>query len=188
VVIGPASIDDRSPVSELTDLMQPLYSHYRVIDVVEGFTILEASEAGKTPDRVIRYTETPQGLPGEFLRISFDQPGAVNRLFWRLAATLFKSPELYVVVTMTFDNNEKVEYAWRGYLSQLQGGIFYSPAGIPEFFGSTFAASAKTPDSLQRNSATIKSAVAEVRRSGGFWNLPVFPRVVPLKVRYCSFR
>ena len=187
VVIGPAAIDDRSPVSELTDLLPPLYSHYHVIAVVEGFTILEANESGKSPDAVIRYAETPQGMPGEFLRISLDQPEAVNKLFWRLAATLFKSPELFVVVTMTNGNNEKVEYAWRGYLSQLQDGVFFSPEGIPEFFGSSFGTSAKMPNPPPRSATTIKSAVAEVRRSGGFWNLPVFPRVVPLKVRYCSF-
>lgn len=187
VVISPASIDDRSPVSELTDLLQPLFSNYHVIDVVEGFTILEARKTARSPASVIRYSETPQGRPGEFLRISLDQPEAVNKLFWRLAATLFKSPQLDVVVTMRFDNNETMEYAWRGYLSQLQDGVFYSPDSLPEFFGATFVSSAKNPDSLQRNARTIRKAMAEVRRSGGFWNLPVFPRVVPLKVRYCSF-
>jgi len=187
VVISPESIDGRSPVSELTDLLQPLYANYHVIDVVEGFTILEAGKTAKSPVSVIRYTDTPQELPGEFLRISLDQPEAVSHRFRRLAATLFKSPQLDVVVTMTFDNNETMEYVWRGYLSQLQGGVFYSPDSLPEFFGATFVSSAKISDSLQRNARTIKNAVAEVRRSGGFWNLPVFPRAVPLKVRYCSF-
>jgi hypothetical protein len=187
VVIGPASIDNRSPVSELTDLLQPLYSHYRVIAIVEGFTILEASDAGKPADRVIRYTETPQGTLGEFLRISFDHAEAINKLLWRLAATLFKSPQLNVFVTMTYDNNKKAEYVWRGYLSQLQGGVFYSPDSIPIFFGSAFEPSAQMTTPLSRGNISIKSAVAEVRRSSGFWNLPVFPRAVPLKVTYCSF-
>lgn len=187
VVIGPGAIDDRSPVSELTDLLPPLYSHYRVSAVVEGFTILEAKETIKSPDTVIRITEKPQEIPGEFLRISFDQPGVVNRLIWRLATTLFKSPELHVVVTMTHADNERREYVWRGYLSQLQSGIFYSPDDIPEFFRSSFGASVKMPASSPQYSSVIKNATAELRRSGGFWNLPVFPRAVPLKIQYCSF-
>jgi hypothetical protein len=187
VVLGPAAIDDRSPVSELTVLLPTLYAHYRVIAVIEGFSILEAGEAGKSPDTVIRYTETPQGMPGEFIRIDFDRPEAVNRLIWRLAAILFKSPELYVVVTMANDNGDKMEYAWRGYLSQLQGGVFFSPAGVADYLRASFRTPANIPKFLPRTAATITSAVAELRRSGGFWNLPVFPRVVPLKVRYCSF-
>jgi hypothetical protein len=187
VVISQAVIDDRSPVVELTDLLPSLYSHYRVFAIVEGFTILEASETGKSPDTAIRCTETAQGIPGEFLNISFDQPEAVNKLFWRLAATLFKSPQLNVLVTIAYGNNEKAEYVWRGYLSQLRGGVLFSPGGTPEFFGTTFGTSAKMPNQSPQNSTVIKSAVAEVRRSGGFWNLPVLPRVVPLKVKYCSF-
>jgi hypothetical protein len=187
VVIGPGSIDARSPVSELTDLLPPLYSHYRVAVIVDGFTILEANESGKSTDRVIRYTEKPQETPGEFLRISFDQPEVVNRLLWRLAATLFKSPELHVTVTITYANNEKLEYIRRGYLSQLQGGVFYSPYDIPNFFWSTFRISPQVAISPFRGTIPIKSAVAELWRSGGFWNLPIIPRVVPLKVEYCSF-
>jgi hypothetical protein len=188
VVIGPASIDNRSPVSELTDLLPPLYSNYRVIDVVDGFILLEAAKEGISLETVVRYSETPQGKPGEFLSISIDQPMAVNSLLWRLAAIIFKSPQLNVVVTILYGNNEKAEYAVRGYLSQLQGGILFSPEGISDFFGSAFRTSAQTQNSQQRNAFTIKSAVAEVRRSPGFWNLPVFPRVVPLKVKFCTFQ
>ena len=183
IVVGPLAIDNRSPVAELTTLLPSLYSNYRVAAVVENYTILEAEVSGKSPDAVLRCTDMPQGIPGEFLQIQMDSPGPVNWFLWRVAATLFKSPELHVVVTMTYGNNEKVEYAWRGYLSQLQDGVFYSPDGIPEFFGSSLGTSAKMPNPSP--STTIKSAVAEVRRSGGFWNLPVIPRIVPLKVTYC---
>jgi hypothetical protein len=186
VVIGPGSIDERSPVSELTDLLQPLYSHYRVIAIFDGFTILEASEAGKSTDSVIRYSETPLGLPGEFLRIEFDQQEAVSRL-WRVATTFFKAPELSIVVTMTLGNGEIVEHEWRGYLSQLQWGVFFSPETVPDFLGSHLRTSPQVTNSLLRSTDTIKSAVAELRRSGGFWNLPVILRVVPLKVKFCSF-
>lgn len=188
VVIGPSAIDDRSPVSELTDLLPHLYSHYRVAAVVDGFTILEADESGKSQDTVIRYSETPTGVAGEFLRISIDQPAAVNKLLWRLVSTVFKSPELSVVVTMTLSNGEKMEYAWRGYLSQLQGGVLFSPETVPEFFGSHFRTSEHAIHSLPHSAGSIKSAVAELRRSVGFWNVPVIPHVVPLKVKYCSFK
>jgi hypothetical protein len=187
VVIGPGSIDDRSPVSELTDLLLPLYAHYQLIAVVEGFNIFEAHEGEKSSDAVIRCTGTPQGAAGEFLRISLDQPDSVNRLYWRLAATFFKSPELYVVVTITYVNNEKIEYGWRGYVSQLQDGVYISPLEMPDFFCSSFRISATMPHPLPRTTVSIKSAVAELRRSSGFWNLPVIPQVVPLKVRFCSF-
>jgi hypothetical protein len=188
VVIGPDAIDDRSPVSELTDLLPSVYSHYRVSAVVEGFTILAASETGIRQEAVIRCTETPQGLPGEFLRISFNHSEAVNKLFWRLATTFFKAPQLDVVVTMQYGDNESREYVSRGYMSQLQDGVYYSPGGIPEFLGTTFKSSVTMPNQSPHNSTTIRSAVAEVRRSPGFWNLPVFPRVVPLKVKFCTFQ
>ena len=188
IVVGPGAIDDRSAVSELTDLVSPLYAHYRVAAIVDGFTILEAHESGKTPDAVIRYSETPTGAAGEFLRISIEQSGVVNKLLWRLAATFFKAPELAVVATVTSGSGEKVEYAWRGYLSQLQGGVLFSPESIPEFFGAHFRTSPELIPSLPRATTTIKGAVAEVRRSGGFWNLPVIPLVVPLKVHYGNFR
>ncbi|HBG05765.1 MAG: hypothetical protein A2075_06250 [Geobacteraceae bacterium GWC2_58_44] len=186
VVIGPSAIDDRSPVAELTDLLPPLGSHYRVIDVVEGFTILRANEAGKPSGRVMRYTETAQGAPGELLRISFDQPQAVNGVLWRLAATLFKAPELDVVVTATHANGERSEYAWRCYLSQLQGGVLFAPQSLPELLLASLA-DGSTPNP-SANPAAIKSAVAELRRSGGFWNLPVIPRRVSLKVDYVSLK
>jgi hypothetical protein len=187
VVIGPGGIDDRSPVSELTDLLAPLYSHYRVSAIVEGFTILEASETGKSPDSVIRYTETPQRVAGEFLRISLDNPVAVNKLLWQLATTLFKSPELSVVVTITHGNGENVGYVFRGYLSQLQDGVLYSPETVPEFIGSHFRTSEQMTLSSPRSTSPIRSVVAELRRGGGFWNLPVIPQVVPLKVKYGTF-
>jgi hypothetical protein len=186
VVIGPGSVDDRSPVSELTDLLQPLYSHFRVIAIFDGFTILEASEAGKSTDTAVRYTKTPQGLPGEFLRIDFDQQEAVSTL-WRVASTFFKAPELSVVVTMTLGNGAIVEYEWRGYVSQLQGGVFFSPEAVPDFLGSHLRTSPQLTNLLPRSTDTIKSAVAELRRSDGFWNLPVISRRVPLNVKFCTF-
>jgi hypothetical protein len=115
-----------------------------------------------------------------------DQQGAVSTL-WRVASTFFKAPELSVVVTMTLGNGEKVEYEWRGYLSQLQGGVFFSPETVPDFLGAHLRTSAHLTNSLPRSTDTIKSAVAELRRSGGFWNLPVISRIVPLKVKYCTF-
>lgn len=187
VVVGPGAIDDRSVVSELTDLFPSLYTHYRVAAIVDGFTILEANETGKLPNTVIRYTETPTGGAGEFLRISMDQPGSVNKLLWRLSSTFFKAPELSVVATVTLANGGKMEFAWRGYLSQLQGGVLFSPETVPEFFGSHFRTSAQTTPPLPGSTNQIRSAVAEVRRSSGFWNLPVVPRITPLKVTYGSF-
>jgi hypothetical protein len=186
VVIGPKAIDDRSPLSELSDLIQPLYSHYQVAAVVEEFTILEANEAGISKDTAVQYTETPRGVPGEFLHISLDQQGAVSTL-WRVASTFFKSPELSVVVTMTFGNGENVEYELRGYVSQLQGGVFFSPETVPEFFSSHFRTSAQMPNKVLQSTSTIKSAAAELHRSGGFWNLPAIAPKVPLQVKYCTF-
>jgi hypothetical protein len=86
-----------------------------------------------------------------------------------------------------YDNDEKTEYVLRGYLSQLQDGVFFYPGDIPDFFVSTFKTSAKMPNQSPQNTTVIKSAVAELRRSGGFWNLPVILRVVPLNVKYCTF-
>lgn len=188
VVIGPENIDERNPLSQLTGLLQPLHDHYRVITTVEGYTILEASEAGKSAGKVVRYSEMPQGTLGEFIHISLDQPDAVNQLIWWGAKTLFKSPELYVLVTVTYADNEKVEHLWRGYLSQLQDGIYYSPDGIPEFLGTVFATSARMKTSLSGDAVPIRTAVAELQRSGGFWTLPAISRRVPLNVKYCAFR
>lgn len=188
VVLGPGSIDDRSPVSELSDLLPPLYAHYRLAAVIEGYSVLEAREGGGAPEAAIRRADAPQGGAGEFLRVSFDQPGSVNKLAWKLATTLFKSPELYVVVTVTDDKNQKREYGWRGYLSQLQGGVYLSSLELPDFLGSTFKTSATMPQPLPQAGTSITGAVAELRRSGGFWNLPVIDPVVPLKVEFCSFR
>jgi len=187
LVIGPGAIDDRSPVSELTDLLPSLYAHYRLLAVVEEYSILEANESGISPDTAIRCAETPGGAPGEFLRVSLDQPDSVNKLFWRLAATFFKSPELYVVATITYGNNATMQYGWRGYVSQIQEGVYLSPLDLPEFLDSSFMTSVKISNTLPRSATAIKNAVAELRRSDGFWNLPVIPRVVPLKVRFCSF-
>ncbi len=187
VVIGPAAIDGRPPVSELTDLLLSLYCHYRVAAVVDGFTILEVSEKVKSRVAVIRYSETATGVAGEFLRISFDQPAAVNMPLWRFATTAFKSPELSVAVTLTYHNGREVQSVWRGYLSQLQGGVLFSPETVPDFFGSHFRTAAYGMPSVTHSVASIKSAVAELRRSDGFWNLPVIPQVVPLTVKYCSF-
>lgn len=188
VVIGPENIDGRNPLSQLTGLLQPLYAHYRAIATVEGYTILEASEAGKSAGNVVRYSEMSQGIQGEFLHISLDQPEAVNKLIWWGAKTLLKSPELYVLVTVTYANNEKVEHLWRGYLSQLQGGIYYSPDGVPEFLGTALATSAQMKTPQSGAAVPIRTAVAELQRSGGFWNLPVVPRRVLLNVKYCAFR
>ena len=188
VVVGPAAIDDRSPVGELTDLLPTLCSRYRVAAVVEGFTILEAHEPGTTPERVVRYSEVPQGVPGEFLRLSLDQPTVVSPLLWRLAATLFKSPQLSVTVRLMYDNNERTEHVWRGYASQLRGGVVFSPWELPDFLRGTVGTAARQAAPQSRNTPAIRNAVAEVRRSSGFWNLPVFPDSVPLKVHYGTVR
>lgn len=188
VVIGPDAIDSRSPVSELTTLLPPLYAHYQVIDVVDGYTILSANRSGKSPDAVIRHSETPQGAESEFLRISTHHAAPVNRLFWGLASTLFKAPELSVVVTMKYSNEETVEYTWRGYLGQLQDGVFFAPEGVAEFMASSFASAPNASLPKPRDSVTLQGASAQLRRNDGFWNLPVIPKSLPLKVSYCSYR
>lgn len=187
VVLGPSAIDNRSPVSELTDLLPPLYAHYRLIDVVEGYSILEARATGKSADGAVRCDTAPLGGPGEFLRLTLAQPGSVNPLLWRLAATLFKSPELTVAVTLTYADDTRAQFLCRGYLSQLRQGVCFAPEGIAEFLGTKFP-DPRRPAAPTGNGAAIRDAVAELRRGDGFWNLPVIPRSLPLTVSYCSFR
>ena len=185
VVLGPGAIDERSPISELTDLLPPLWSFYHLVDVVEGFAILQANEAGRASARVPSSAETAQGGAGEWLRVSLDQRQDAVTPLLRLVATLFKAPEQTVVVTITSANNERLQYAFRGYLSQLKDGVFFAPQGLPEFLAASYG-SAQAGQAPPASSAAIKSAVAELRRSDGFWNLPVTPRLVPLKVSYVS--
>lgn len=183
VLLGPAAIDRRSAVSELSDLLPPLWSYYRLVDVVEGYAILQANPAGQSSGREPRYAATPQGAPATLLRLTLDRPGTVNGVFWRLAATLFKAPELNVALTVTHADGQRLEYLWRGYLGQLQRGVLFTPQELPELLAASFAGADAPP-----GPAALTGAVAEVRRSDGFWNLTVIPKVVPLKVEYVSVR
>jgi hypothetical protein len=167
--------------------LPPLYAHYRVAAVVDDFTILEVDEPGETSRPVIQLVETP-AKAGDFICISANHSQFVDNTLWRLVSTLFKSPELSVVVTITDLSGETLEYVWRGYLSQLQGGVLFSPETVPEFFMSHFRTKGAMAPLLSRNRSQIRSAVALLRRRGGFWNLPVAPRALPLKVEYVSFR
>lgn len=183
VVLGPGAIDQRSPVSELTDLLPPLWSYYHLVDLVDGYAILRANEGGKASGRAPR-AATPPGS-GEFFRVALDAEPAAGPL-WRLATVLFKAPEQTVVLTVTSGDGQRTQYAWRGYLSQLRRGVFFSPQDLPEFLASSFGGQARHLPAA--GSAGVTGAVAELRRAAGFWNLPVTPERLPLKVEHVAVR
>lgn len=185
VVLGPASLDDRSPVSELTTLLRPLYLHYRVIGVAEGYTVLAAEQAPVSQPG-FKVTDAPRGVPGEFLQVRLAPEQKLNGLLWQLAAIFFKAPELHVLVTVSYQNGETVEYATRGYLKQLKEGVYFDPDTLPEFFRSSLGQTVTPQQGAPAVSPAIKATVAQLRRGAGFWNLPVIPRSVPLEVSYCS--
>ena len=192
VVLGAGSLDQRSPVAELTDLFPPLWSYYHLVEVVDGFAILEANQAGRASGRALRPADAAQGAPGELLRLSLDQARHPDGVLWRLACILFKAPELEVLVTVTDGRGERVQHLWRGYLSQLRQGVLFAPRTLPELLLSTYAgAAAPAPaqaDPAQADPGVVISAAAELRRADGFWNLPVVPRHLPLKVEYLALR
>jgi hypothetical protein len=190
VVVGPKAIDMRSPVSELTDLLPHLYAGYRVAAVIDQYTILESREPGASAAAVVRHYGKPRGVPNEFMLLKLDPTQFPNRFLWRVATTLFKAPELSISITWKNRQNQLFVSIFRGYIGQLEKGIFFSPADLPDFFRNTFAKSEGGYNIMPSGGVynQIVEATAELSKDGGGWNLPVVPERLPLVVEFCSFQ
>lgn len=196
IVIGSRVIDGRNSVSEYSSIFPNLFRNYKVLAAIEDYVVLESSDANNnTTSGTIVCSEKSQGIQGEFLHLKLEPIGGPYEVLWRIATFLFKAPELTVRVSAKNQQNNNIDFSFRGYLSQLKHGVYTSNDTITKFILKNFRRyenvkystinQIPTADSI--SSEFIVDATATVSRNEGIWNLPVIPRTLPLQVQFCSF-
>ena len=192
VLIGSKTIDNRNSVAEYTDLLAVLFRNYRVLAPAEEYVLLESDESGEAEDRTIVCSDNPGG---DFLTLELADSRHMYEIPWHIADLLFMPPELTIRVSETDQNNNAVVFSFRGFYSQLKGGVYVSSRTIKELITTNFKKSERAEDSgkhpfppLSPASEKIIHADAALFRNDAIWNLPVIPSSMPLRVHYCSFR
>ena len=190
VVIGPKTIDGRSPVSELTDLLPQLYAKYMVSSVIEGYTVFEERKSSASNTVIVQKYNKPTGSPNEFMLIKLNPTQFHDTLIRSIVTTLFKAPELSVTVSWRNLQNNLQQTTFRGYISQLEKGVFFYPGELPDFFTHVFDKSETAVGYItsEGQDNRIVEASAELFRNEGWWNFPVIQERIPLNIEYCSFK
>lgn len=193
LVIGSQMIDGRNSVTEYTNLLPSLYSHYRVLAAIEDYVVLESSAISNNSSASIICSEMSQGVQGEFLQLKLKPMGTQYEVLWRIATLFFKSPELTVKIQGKKQQNKDMTFSFRGYLTQLKKGVYVYHGTINDLILTNFKHT-EIMDYLLRDKKSpyklpelIIEATATIVRNDGLWNLPVTPRLMPLDVQFCSF-
>jgi hypothetical protein len=113
-----------------------------------------------------------------------------DTLIRSIVTTLFKAPELSVTVSWRNLQNNLQQTTFRGYISQLEKGVFFYPGELPDFFTHVFDKSETAVGYItsEGQDNRIVEASAELSRNEGWWNFPVIQERIPLNIEYCSFK
>jgi hypothetical protein len=176
IVMEPEACDYRNLLSDYTYWVEPLLSHYISIGMFDGQVIFIQNETAiSNPLR-----RSPTG-PGSFLRLQAKPLGFFQSAAFAAGKILFKPPELTIIVDAIDTHGHEKVIVSQGFYSQLKHGIYFSDLPASLVLGSEAVKFSK-----YYCFQAVKSAIA-IRKSG-YENLPILPKIMPLKVEFCLKR
>jgi|GEM_PF-6256171 len=171
VIVGSETLDNRNSLSEFTNIFPVLLNNYDFVAYQNEFTVLKSRK--KSKNKTINCLAEGKG---DFLKVSLNNTKKSN-FIWKLTKIFFKSPQTNINLLIYLNNNERIVKQYRGYVSQLQKGVYISSFPMNILLSEKFLTNSK-----------ITHADAVLQKDKNFWNLPIIPSSQKLDVEYCSIK